>query len=216
MAVANPEDAPLQAKALDRAIAGVESASRIIEAVLGFSRADEEFTQANVSRVIDATLACLGRAPERDGIRLTVEVDPETVVSIRPLALQQVMLNLMLNALAALQGNRGELRIVVAPQGDGTTRIQVADNGPGIPQVVADTLFEPFVTSRPKRGGGGRKGETRGSGLGLAICKRLIEDVGGSITAGPGCFESETPAGPGATFTIILANFAQDGNQKAA
>jgi signal transduction histidine kinase len=216
MAVGNPEDAALQAKALDRAIAGVESASRIIEAVLGFARADEATRPANISRVIEASLACLGRAPERDGVSLTLEVDPEAMVSIRPLALQQVMLNLVLNAVTALQGSRGELRIIVAPQEDGTTQIKVADNGPGIPDKVASTLFEPFVTSRPRQGGGGRPGEPGGSGLGLAICKRLIEDAGGSITVGPGCFESENPPGPGATFTITLATSAEDSNQKAA
>jgi signal transduction histidine kinase len=216
MAVGNPEDAALQAKALDRTIAGVESASRIIEAVLGFARADEETKPANIARVIDASLACLSRAPERDGISLTIEADADAMVSIRPLALQQVMLNLVLNALTALQGNRGELRIIVVPQEDGTTQIKVADNGPGIPEQVAATLFEPFVTSRPRQDGTGRSGKPGGSGLGLAICRRLIEDAGGSIAVGPGCFESENPAGPGATFTITLATAAGDSSQKAA
>ncbi|MHC4776032.1 MAG: sensor histidine kinase [Planctomycetota bacterium] len=172
MAAGNPEDAALQAKALNRTIAGVESASRIIEAVLGFARADEETRPANISRVIEASLACLSRAPERDGVTLTLEVDPDAAVSIRPLALQQVILNLVLNALAALQGNRGELRIIAAPEEDGTTQIRIADNGPGIPEKVASTLFEPFVTSRPRQDGSGRSAEPGGSGLGLAICKR--------------------------------------------
>jgi len=216
MAVGNPDDAALQAKALDRTIAGVESASRIIEAVLGFARADEESKPANVSRVIEASLACLSRAPERDGVSLTIEADPDATVSIRPLALQQVMLNLMLNALTALRGHRGEIRIIVAAQKDGTTRIRVADNGPGIPEKVAATLFEPFVTSRPRQAGGHRSGQPGGSGLGLAICRRLIEDAGGSIAVGPGCFESEKPAGPGATFTITLTTAKDDSNQKAA
>ncbi|MHC4447838.1 MAG: sensor histidine kinase [Planctomycetota bacterium] len=216
MAKANPEDAALQMKALDRAIAGVESASRIIEAVLGFARSDEEAGPANISRVIESSLACLGRAPERDGVSLTVQADPEARVCIQPLALQQVVLNLLLNALTALHGNRGELLIKVVQRNDGTTQIDVADNGPGIPAKVAETLFEPFVTSRPKRTGGGRAGDPGGSGLGLAICKRLIEDAGGGITVGPGCFESETAVGPGATFTITLRTFVQDGNQKAA
>ena len=213
MAKGNPEDDELQAKALDRAIAGVESASRIIEAVLGFARADDDPGPANVSSVIDSSLACMGRAPERDGVILTVVVDPEAQVRIQPLALQQVFLNLILTALAALHGKRGELRINVAQRNDGTTQISVADNGPGISEKVVETLFEPFVTSRPERQGGGRSG---GSGLGLSICKRLIEDAGGSITVGPGCFESDTASGPGATFRVTLGTFIQDGSQKAA
>jgi two-component system sensor kinase FixL len=216
MAKGNPEDAELQAKALDRAIAGVESASRIIEAVLGFARAEEDGGSANIATVIESSLACLGRAPERDGIALTVVADPDAQVRIQPLALQQVVLNLMLNALAALHGSRGEIRIIVTGAQESSTQICVSDNGPGIAENVARTLFDPFVTTRPKKQGGGRSGGPGGSGLGLSICKRLIEDAGGSITVGPGSFESETASGPGAAFTITLPTCAKDGNQKAA
>jgi signal transduction histidine kinase len=216
MAKSNPGDDQLQAKALDRTITGAQSASRIVEAVLGFARADEDAGPADVSRVIDSSLACLGRAPERDGVTLTVKADPDAQVRIQPLALQQVLLNLILNALAVLEGARGELRIQVAEQSDGTTQIRVADNGPGIPGSLAENLFEPFVTGRPKPQGSGRRRAPGGSGLGLAICKRLIEDAGGSITVGPGCFESESAIGPGTTFTILLPTFGREGNQKVA
>jgi two-component system sensor kinase FixL len=216
MAKGNPNDADLQAKATDRAIAGVESASRIIEAVLGFARAEEETGPANIYNVIESSLACLGRAPERDGVFLIVEADAEAHVRIQPLALQQILLNLMLNAMTALHGRRGELRIDVAERGDGMMQIRVADNGPGIDKSVAETLFDPFVTSRSGRGSGDRTGSQGGSGLGLAICKRLIEETGGTIEVGPGWFESETASGPGATFTITMPAVGRDGNQKAA
>jgi two-component system C4-dicarboxylate transport sensor histidine kinase DctB len=216
MAKGNPNDAELQAKAVDRAIAGVQAASRIIEAVLGFARAEEDSGPANIYNVIEASLACLGRAPERDGVFLLVEADAEAHVRIEPLALQQVLLNLMLNALTALHGHRGELRIDVLEGSDGMTRIRVADNGPGIPPSVAPSLFEPFVTTRPKQGTDNRTGGRGGSGLGLAVCKRLIEEAGGTIEVGPAWFESQNPAGPGATFTITLPSEAKDGNQKAA
>jgi len=143
-------------------------------------------------------------------------VDAEAHVRIQPLALQQVVLNLMLNAMTALHGRRGELRIDVAERADGMTQIRIADNGPGIDKTVAETLFEPFVTSRPGRDRGDRTGGQGGSGLGLAICKRLIEDAGGTIEVGPGWFASETSSGPGATFTITMPAVGRDGNQKAA
>jgi signal transduction histidine kinase len=216
MAKGNPNDADLQAKATDRAIAGVQSASRIIEAVLGFARADEETGPTNIYNVIESSLACLGRAPERDGVFLIVEADAEAYVRIQALALQQVLLNLMLNALTALHGRRGELRIDVVERADGMTQIRIADNGPGIDKSVAATLFEPFVTSRPRRDSDDRTGGQGGSGLGLAICKRLIEEAGGTIEVGPGWFESETASGPGATFTITVPTISRDGNQKAA
>ncbi len=216
MAKGNPADAELQAKALDRAIAGVDSASRIIEAVLGFARSDDDTGPASISRIIDSSLACLGRAPERDGVTLIVETDPDAQVRIQPLALQQVLLNLILNALAALQGTRGELRINVTLREDGMTQIRVADNGPGIPESLAGKLFEPFVTNCARRTDGDRASGPGGSGLGLAVCKRLIEDAGGSITVCPSCFESGTASGPGAAFTVTLPTFGHDGNQKAA
>jgi signal transduction histidine kinase len=213
MANANPGDEALRSKALAKTIAGVETASRIIEAVLGFARAEDGGGPANIADVIDSTLACLGRPPERDGITLIVKVDPDAQVCMQPLALQQVLLNLMLNAVAALRGKAGELRIDIARDDAGTTRIRVADDGPGIPQEVAETLFEPFVTSRSRRRGDGCSG---GSGLGLAICQRLIEEAGGAIAVTPGWFTSSTASGPGATFTITLPTFAKDGEQKAA
>ncbi len=195
LALANPDDKALRTKALDRAVAGVESASRIIEAVLGFARNDDDGEHAVVHEVIESTLACLSRDPIRDGIRLVIEVDPDAAVQIRPLALQQVLLNLILNAVSVLYRTQGELRISAVELLDGTTTIRVSDTGPGIPKEVRDTLFDPFVTSRkdgkPSSSGHG------GSGLGLAVCKRLIETGGGSIIL------EDTPEG-GASFAITL------------
>jgi signal transduction histidine kinase len=215
LAKGNPGDAELQEKALERAIAGVESASRIIEAVLGFARSDEDTGPANVVNVIDSTLACLGREPKRDGVTLRVDADPEARVLIPPVALQQVLLNLMLNAVSAMRGKRGDLRITVTPQEGGTTTIAVADTGPGIPEHLAGKLFDPFVTSRPKRDGSSVAGCHGGSGLGLAVCKRLIESAGGSIAVGPSDLPPKPDSGPGAKFTITLPTCLQAG-QKAA
>jgi signal transduction histidine kinase len=216
MARANPHDEALKAKAVNKAISGVEAASRIIEAVLGFAQSADNTARANVAKVVESSLACLGRPPQREGVSLSVAVDPHAEVRMQPLALQQVLLNLVLNAIAALRNDGGELRIDVARDPRGTTRIRVADNGPGIPQELAARLFEPFVSGRPRHGSGDGPGAQGGSGLGLAICHRLVEEAGGSIEAGPGWFESEMASGPGATFTIILPTFAEDGEQKAA
>ena len=103
LARSNPDDAALRAKALDRAVAGVQSASRITEAVLGFARSDDEAEHAIIAETIDSSFACLSRDPRRDGIRLVIDVDPALIVRIKPLALQQVLLNLILNSVSALQ-----------------------------------------------------------------------------------------------------------------
>ncbi len=196
LARSNPNDTALRAKALERTIAGVEAASRITEAVLGFARTDDAAEQAVIADAIESSIACLSRDPARDGVRLVVDVDAEMHVRIKPLALQQVLLNLILNALSVLHGKPGELRIEATQQPDGATRIRVSDNGPGIPEEIAATLFDPFVTMRDNKPSPTGHG---GSGLGLAVCRRLIENSGGTIVLEPTTEERQ-----GASFLISL------------
>jgi len=205
LATSNPDDAALRAKALERTIAGVESASRITEAVLGFARNDDddEAEHAVIAETIDSSLACLSRDPRRDGLRVVVDVDPAATVRIRPLALQQVLLNLILNSVSALQGKPGELRIHAEERPDGTTLIRVRDTGPGIPREIESTLFEPFVTTRTRRPGTQSPPAHGGSGLGLAVCRRLVENNGGSIM-----LDQPTEPGQGASFAISLKTIA--------
>ena len=204
LAQSNPADSDLRAKALERTIAGVESVSRIADAILGFARNDDQVERAKVKAQIEAALACLGRDPVRDGVNLVVSVSPEAEVRIGPLALQHVLLNLILNALAALDGKGGEVRITAQRKG-AKTRITVADTGPGIPKEVAAKLFEPFVTSHARPGNGG----AGGSGLGLAVSKRLIESAGGTI-------EVSSSPGHGATLTVTLPTFEESNDQQKA
>jgi two-component system OmpR family sensor kinase len=121
------------------------------------------------------------------------------MAAISPLTLQQVFLNLLLNATAAMRGRAGSIIVATTAGGSGRVRITVADDGPGIPPDLAVRIFDPFfsrdVAVEPEPGlAGDRRG---GSGLGLAICKRAIESVGGRISVG------QTPGG-GATFVIDL------------
>jgi signal transduction histidine kinase len=179
-------------------VAGVESASRITEAVLGFARTDDEAERADVAEVVESSLACLGRDPTRDGINVVLQVEKGLEVRIRPLGLQQVLLNLVLNAVRALNGKGGELRITARDQ-NGTTTIAVADTGPGIPPSIADTIFEPFVSSHDRKCVESSQGHG-GSGLGLAVCRRLIERSGGTIVLD----RSDEPSQQGARFQITL------------
>lgn len=218
---ANPGDTALRNKALDRAIAGVESAGRIVEAVLGFAREGEDEEHSSVLDVVESTLACLGRDLSRDAIDLCIDVDSDAFVRIRPLALQQVLLNLILNSITALDGKPGAIRISTARL-DGAVEIAVADTGPGVPPDVSEKMFDPFVTSRPRNQ---RKDPTQivhgGSGLGLAVCKRLIERGGGKIGLDPDSVVPRPTPGHGATFRITLPSLTSDDNrsgkqQKAA
>jgi signal transduction histidine kinase len=92
----------------------------------------------------------------------------DVLLHIDPEEIQQVLVNLLLNALDALPRG-GRVRVEVVRKGGGV-EVRVSDNGPGIAPQVRDRLFEPFVTSKEN-----------GVGLGLSICKRLVEAHGGSI-----------------------------------
>ena len=105
-----------------------------------------------------------------------VQADPDQI--------RQVLVNLIINALEALNG-RGELVITLAVEG-GQAVIRVDDSGPGLPEGDTERLFDPFFSEKE-----------RGTGLGLAIAKRIMTAHGGSISAGA------SPAG-GARFTLNL------------
>ena len=143
------------------------------------------------------TWSILARDPEKDGIKLYIDIAPDACVCIRPLALQQVLLNLILNARAAMRGKPGELRITAQHCPFGISRISVSDTAPGINPSLASTIFQPFVTGQPTREVSNGSTVLTGTGLGLALCKQLVEQAGGSIAG------ASLP-GHGAKFTITL------------
>lgn len=199
MAAAKPDDLSLQAKAIEKAIFGVETATRIAGSILGFAGHDEA-ADSDVSIVVQNALNCIARDPNKDHTDLRIEVQAGTLVRMNPLHLQQVLMNLIINAQIALRqhGRPGRLTIAALTRADGTIGIRVSDNGPGIPKEIAGRIFEPFVTSRRSSGkSSGSSGDVGGNGLGLAICQRLVERAGGTITA------SSTP-GKGTTFLVVL------------
>jgi two-component system, NtrC family, sensor histidine kinase AtoS len=100
--------------------------------------------------------------------------------------LQQVLLNLLLNAAEAMPGG-GAIEVTTGLTGDHQVMITISDTGKGIPERILQEIFNPFFTTK-----------TKGSGLGLAISKRLVEQHNGSLTAG------NNPAGRGASFIIRL------------
>ncbi|MEO7495616.1 MAG: HAMP domain-containing sensor histidine kinase, partial [Massilia sp.] len=125
------------------------------------------------------------------GQPITVDIDDALCALIDPLRGEQILANLVGNALAMLRG-RDDPRIEVsaAPQADGYILLRVCDNGPGVPSDLAADLFQPFTTRRPG-----------GTGLGLAIVRRLVEAHGGSVrlAARDGwncCFELTLPGLP--------------------
>ncbi|HTO72471.1 MAG TPA: ATP-binding protein [Gemmatimonadales bacterium] len=143
-----------------------------------------------VTRAVDE----LRQEAARRQVTLTLDV-PESVPSLMadPVALEQVVANLTLNAMeAADQG--GRVRIVLSTR-DGRLSLVVEDNGPGIPPLLLSRIFDPFFTRKPAG---------RGSGLGLPVALGIIQHHGGTLMAeniappGRGArVSAEIPLGPG-------------------
>ncbi len=119
-------------------------------------------------------------------IEINTDVRSTRPVKIDPDQMQQVFLNLLLNARDAMPDG-GKLDISVA-EADGHLRMVFADTGGGIDPEIKDKVFDPFFTT---------KGPTRGTGLGLSICYSIVKDHGGTI-------EVTSERERGTTFTIIL------------
>lgn len=131
---------------------------------------------------------------------LVVRTLPRTPVMVMgdPLRLEQVIVNLMRNAVDATKGVNAPQIDLILTEGD-TVTLTVRDNGPGIPDI--DRVFEPFHTSKPA-------GE--GVGLGLAISSGIVADHGGRLTA------RNLPEGGGAAFDITLPVLARAPQTEAA
>ncbi len=191
MALANPGDAELSRKALGKALSGARRAEEIATSLLGYSREEDGTSQTKLIDTIDAALSYLTKSLDRDHIQLILELE-DVAVSMPRVNLEQVMLNLILNARKAMQQQGGTLKIR-AKSAQNIVHIDLSDTGGGVPPQIADRLFEPFVTHDAEAD----HGDTKGSGLGLSICKDLVTKAGGSLT-----FES-TP-GEGTTFHLDI------------
>ncbi|MEO6434537.1 MAG: ATP-binding protein [Tepidisphaeraceae bacterium] len=186
-------DMELIRKALRKAFASSTKAGRICTSMLALARGESTFSDVSVQRLVDEALLVLARDPQKDGIALRVQVQPALVVRGDEVQLEQVLLNLLINARQAMLGKGGSLTIKASSDAGGDVKIQVIDTGPGIPAQLLPKIFQPFFTTKSAT----RKGETQGTGLGLAICRDIIQSHGGRI-------EVASEVGRGTTFTIVL------------
>jgi signal transduction histidine kinase len=183
-------------KALSKAFGASTKAGKICTSMLALARGQTQMADVGVQQLVDEVLLVMARDPKKDGLALRVQVQPNLKVSGDPVQLEQVLLNLLINARQAMldaNGARGGSITIKAFEAEGMVKIQVIDTGPGIPEKLLGRIFEPFFTTK----GTAKKGEAKGTGLGLAICKEIVEHHKGRI-------EVASVVGKGCTFSVVL------------
>jgi len=188
------EDPPELDTARGAMVQAVEQARRAADVVGRLRRVVERpdlsgTTQAvNLNEAVRRALYLLEPECQRRGVTPSVDAPEPVVVRAEPVALDQIVHNLLMNALQALEKvDRGArcLTLTVSVH-DGRGQLGVADTGPGIAPEVLPRIFEPFFSTREG-----------GLGLGLSLCETLASNMGGSLTA--------TPNAPhGAVFALSL------------
>jgi signal transduction histidine kinase len=198
LALGNPEDEALAEKALQTAVQNCERASEIMRSMLALaSGKTDEKKNAGLPGLIDEVFACLCRDFRKDGIVVNIEVASDLTVWAAPVQLQQVLMNLILNARDAMLP-RGGVLTIRARETEGAVEIQVADTGEGIEPADLPHIFESFFTTKRPEGRGTRDEERElGCGLGLAFCKKVID-------AHDGCISVESQPGQGSKFRVTL------------
>ena len=133
---------------------------------------------ADVGAVVESVIALVKPQKDFKSIALVTDVPADLpAVAFSAARLTQVLLNVVLNAGGAIGSARGAGTIVVrAIRSAGRVRIEVDDDGPGVPATIRDRIFDPFMTT---------KDVGEGTGLGLSVCRGLVEAAGGQIGVDP-------------------------------
>src|SRR6478609_1558783 len=161
--------------ALDKAAEQAIRAGQIIRRLRDFvARGESERRVESITKLVEEASALALVGAKDQAIRVRFRFDPLVdLVLADKIQIQQVLLNLMRNAVEAMQDSpKRELLLAAAPADDDMVRITVADTGSGISPDVASQLFQPFITTKQQ-----------GMGVGLSICRTIVESHGGQIWA---------------------------------
>jgi len=180
-------------QALEKVLKGSQRAAVIVNSMLGFARNQSTHREtADLAALVEEVLVLTDKDLQKHRVQVEVRVHDRPRVEVAAGQIEQVILNLVINARQAMpQG--GRLRVEV--RADARTRmaeVRVADTGMGIAPEALRLIFEPFFTTKePDEHGHG------GTGLGLSVCRQIIEQHQGRIRV-------ESVVGQGSTFTVKL------------
>lgn len=140
--------------------------------LLGFSHERQALQRvdARLDDVVDRAVKTVKALPEFDKLIIESSVGPECQAWFDPGKVERVLLNLLFNAAEAVSPNQGRIDVSGHTDDNGVT-LRVSDNGPGIPEPILNTLFEPFVSA----------GKATGTGLGLTVVQNVMTQHGGHV-----------------------------------
>ena len=166
---------------------GLSRVSHIVDDLKDLSQVDErDWQEADLNACLDKTLNLLGSEIKKSGAEINRDFADLPLIPCMPVQINQVLMNLLLNAIQAVEP-AGSIRVRTRAQAD-SIRIEIIDTGPGIPQEIQKRIFEPFFTTKPVG---------KFAGLGLSVSWNIIKRHHGRI-------EVHSLPGQGSTFTLIL------------
>ena len=187
LALSNPQDKVLTEKALTKAARNCERASKVMESILALANGQKQERQnCNIASMVEEVFNCLCRDFAKDSITVNISIPKDLTIYAVPVQIQQVLMNLILNARDAMLPGGGTLNITASDNGKNIL-LEVSDSGCGIKPESLSKIFEPFFSTK----------KDNGTGLGLTFCKRIVDEHGGTISV-------ESEIARGSKFIITL------------
>lgn len=192
LALMHPEDDKLCKKALEKSVLNSDRISNISKSILAVINGEaNEKRCVNLRQTIDEIFSCLCRDFSKDSITVNIDIPENLSLFVVPIEIQQVFMNLILNARDAMLSSGGTLDIKAIDSGD-TIQVDISDTGCGIDAENIDKIFDLLFTTKNNDG---QSSQTSGSGLGLSFCKKAVENNDGDISV-------NSIQGQGTTFAI--------------
>ncbi len=191
------DDPELADKALHTAVVSCQRGAGVVKGLLSYAKGRQMKSKLiRADKLLDRAVDLIAWSLPKCHIQLDRDYNSDARVRVVPVRMDQVFLNLILNARNAMDPGGGRLTVAVRPaETKGYVAFSVQDTGCGIPNEHLDQIFDPFVSMRQRPDGDASM--DRGTGLGLPVSRDLVRQAGGEIHV-------ESTPGEGSTFTVLL------------